>query len=116
MFYADAVLQPGARIELAPEYEERSLYVLEGLIAVRDRSFVAGQMVMLHSDATVVAATDGPSRLLTLGGARHWMVRGIYSGTSCRVRVSALSRLRMIGGRSRFASVPGETEQISLPE
>jgi redox-sensitive bicupin YhaK (pirin superfamily) len=66
MFYADAVLQPGARIELAPEYEERSLYVLEGLIAVRDRSFVAGQMVMLHSDATVVAATDGPSRLLTL--------------------------------------------------
>ena len=44
-FYADAELEPGARMPLPDDHEERGVYILEGSISVAGQSFEAGQMI-----------------------------------------------------------------------
>src|SRR5580692_528095 len=39
MFYADAALDAGARVELSPEHEERALYVVDGGVAIDGGTF-----------------------------------------------------------------------------
>jgi redox-sensitive bicupin YhaK (pirin superfamily) len=60
-FYADAALQPGARMPLPDDHEDRGLYIVEGSISVAGQTFDAAQM-------TVVAGPTG-ARLILLGGA-----------------------------------------------
>jgi redox-sensitive bicupin YhaK (pirin superfamily) len=115
MFFAAAILDAGGVLELTPEHEERALYILDGRIALDGHSFSTGQMVVLHAGATIVVIGNRPSRLLMLGGApldgpRHLWWNFVSS-----------SRERIEHGkddwrRGRFASVPGETETIPLPE
>jgi redox-sensitive bicupin YhaK (pirin superfamily) len=115
MFYADAVLEAGARLELAAEHEERAPYVVEGRVALEDSSFEAGQMVVLRSGATISVTTDHPSRVLMLGGAPLDGPRHLWWNfvSSSRVRIE---QAKDDWRRSRFAAVPGETELIPLPE
>ena len=49
MFYADAALDAGARLELSPEREEQALYVVEGRVAI------AGSALEVFPEAVVVA-------------------------------------------------------------
>src|SRR5690606_37769140 len=46
MFYADAVLQPGARLPLPDNHEDRGLYVTEGSVLVAGQEFDAGRMMV----------------------------------------------------------------------
>ncbi|MBV9828314.1 MAG: pirin family protein [Alphaproteobacteria bacterium] len=115
MFYADAVLDAGARLELSAEHEERALYVVEGRIAVDGTCVEAAQMAVLQPGAIVILTTDRASRLLVMGGApldgpRHLWWNFVSS--SCERIEQAKDDWR----QGRFAPVPGEMEAIPLPE
>ncbi|MEO1306510.1 MAG: pirin family protein [Pseudomonadota bacterium] len=77
MFYADAVLQPGARIPLPENHEDRGVYVVQGSVTVAGDVFEAGQMMVFRpGDAITLAAGEQGARLMllggeTLGGPRH---------------------------------------------
>jgi redox-sensitive bicupin YhaK (pirin superfamily) len=69
-FYVDAVLQPGARVPLPDDHEDRGIYVTEGTISVAGQHFEAGRMMVFRpGDQISVAAGPEGARLMLLGGA-----------------------------------------------
>ncbi|HMM65042.1 MAG TPA: pirin family protein, partial [Mesorhizobium sp.] len=69
MFYADAVLVPGAKLPLPDNHEDRGLYVTEGSVLIAGQEFEAGQMMVFRpgDPITVTAGAQG-ARLMLLGG------------------------------------------------
>jgi len=69
-FYGDAMLQPGARMPLPDDHEDRGLYIVEGSISVAGQAFDAGRMMVFRPrDRITVAAGPTGARLIILGGA-----------------------------------------------
>jgi redox-sensitive bicupin YhaK (pirin superfamily) len=69
-FYVDAVLQPGARLPVPDDHEDRGIYVTEGTVSVAGQNFEAGRMMVFRpGDAISVAAGPEGARLMLLGGA-----------------------------------------------
>lgn len=68
MFYADAVLNQGARLPLPDNHEDRGLYVLEGKIDIAGQTFDAGKMMVLRPGDRITVTAQKPSRLMLLGG------------------------------------------------
>ena len=56
--YVAATMEAGATLEVDPDHPERAAYVMEGTIAIGDRTFPAGTMVVLNPGA-VDAARGG---------------------------------------------------------
>ncbi|WP_366556456.1 pirin family protein [Aquibaculum sediminis] len=70
LFYADAKLEPGARLPLPEEHEDRGLYVVAGSVAIGPDRFVTGEMVIFRpGDPLCVSAGAEGARLILLGGA-----------------------------------------------
>ncbi len=70
IFYVDAKLEPGARLPLPAEHEDRGLYVVEGEIHVAGDVFAAGRMLVFRpNDPITIGAGPQGARLLLLGGA-----------------------------------------------
>ncbi len=70
MFYADAVLQPGAMLPLPLDHEDRGVYVVQGSVEVAGKSFEAGRMMVFRpGDPITIKAGQQGSRLMMLGGA-----------------------------------------------
>jgi redox-sensitive bicupin YhaK (pirin superfamily) len=115
MFYADASLEAGVPLELAAEHEERAVYVVEGRIAVDNTPIDAAQMAVLRPGATITITPERPTRLLMLGGAPLDGPRHLWWNfvSSSHERIEQAKDDWRCG---RFASVPGETEAIPLPE
>lgn len=69
-FYADALLEAGARIPLPDDHEDRGVYVISGDVTVAGDRFEAGQMLVFRpGDKISLAAGPEGARLMLLGGA-----------------------------------------------
>jgi len=117
LFYADAILAPGAVLPLPDQHEERGVYVVDGEVEVADDRFAPGRMLAFHSRAGL-ALRAGPqgARLLLLGGAVMDGPRHLFWNfvSSSRERIAQAKADWKAG---RFAKVPGdEVEFIPLPE
>lgn len=118
MFYADVLLEPGARMELAAEHEERAFYLIEGSIRVQgqDQAFHPGELVILRpgTPAVLCNAPTAPARLMVLGG-EPLGPRIVWWNfvSSSRERIEQAKDDWRSG---RFAKVPDETEWIPLPD
>jgi redox-sensitive bicupin YhaK (pirin superfamily) len=113
--YADVALDVGARLEIPAEQEERAAYVVDGVVEESGASFAPGQLLVLRPEAQVVLRASTGARVLVLGGAtmdgpRHIWWNFVSSSTE-RIEQAADD-----WASGRFASVPGETEFIPLPE
>ena len=117
LFYADAMLQPGAALPLPDGHEERGAYVVQGEVEVAGVAFAAGRMLLFRSgDPVSVRAGANGARLLLLGGAVMDGPRYLYWNfvSSSRERIEQAKADWRAG---RFAVVPGDaTEFIPLPE
>jgi redox-sensitive bicupin YhaK (pirin superfamily) len=117
LFYADAVLAPGARVPLPDQHEERAAYLLEGEVTVAGDRFEPGRMLVFRQgDALTLRAGPSGARLLLLGGAAMDGPRFIWWNfvSSSRERIEQAKADWQAG---RFAKVPTDaTEFIPLPE
>ena len=115
MFYADAVLQPGASVPLPAEHEERGIYVAEGAIEIAGDSFEAGRLLVFRPGDEITVTAKQPSRIMLLGGEPMDGPRYIWWNfvSSSEDRIEAA---KADWQARRFESVPGETEFIPLPE
>ena len=117
MFYADAVLLPGARLPLPEQHEERGAYVVEGSVEVGGVTFEAGRMLVFRAgDALALTAGPGGARVLMLGGAVMDGPRYLYWNfvASSRERLEQ-AKADWKGGK--FPTVPGDDKEfIPLPE
>jgi redox-sensitive bicupin YhaK (pirin superfamily) len=114
LFYADAALAAGARLELGAEHEERAVFVAEGSAILGGEPFVAGQLAILRPrHPALIQATDA-ARVLLFGGATPDGPRHIWWNlvSSSRERIE---QAKVDWASGRFPKVPGETEFIPLP-
>ena len=117
LFYADAVLAPGASVPMPDRHEERAAYVLEGEVSSGGETHGPGRMLVFHPRSSL-ALRAGPrgARLLLLGGAAMDGPRHIFWNfvSSSRERIEQAKADWQAG---RFARVPSDAEEfIPLPE
>ena len=119
MFYADAELEPGARLPVPVDHEERAAYIVEGAVTLSGDGgvFEAGQLLVFKPGAEMTLEAHGPSpaRLMLLGGepmdGRRHIWWNFVSSSSERIE-----QAKEDWKAGRFAPVPEETEFIPLPE
>lgn len=117
LFYADAVLRPGAALPLPDEHEERAAYVLDGEVEAAGDRFTPGRMLVFRAgDRLALRAGSRGARVLLLGGAAMDGPRHLFWNfvSSSRERIEQAKEDWRAG---RFGTVPGdEAEFIPLPE
>ena len=113
--YCDVQLEPGARIDVPVEHEERAIQPVEGRISVAGRVVEPGSMLVLRANEPVVIEALDAARLMLLGGERLDGPRNMWWNfvSSSKERIEQAKADWRAG---RFRSVPGETEFIPLPE
>ncbi|WP_157014974.1 pirin family protein [Mesorhizobium xinjiangense] len=114
--YADIALEPGARIQIPPDAEERAIYTLSGSVSIRGDVFPADRLLVFRpGDEIVVEAPDG-AHFMLFGGASLGSPRYIWWNfvSSSRERIEQAKQEWRTG---RFDIVPGDEEEfIPLPE
>lgn len=122
VFYADAVLAPGAAIPLPDDHEDRGVYVLEGEVAQGGQVFEAGRMLVFRpGDRISVRAGAQGARVMLLGGATMGGPRFIWWNfvASSREKIDAAREAWRAGDwqHGRFSLPPGDdAEFIPAPE
>ena len=117
LFYADAVLAAGARLQVPASHEERAVYVAEGGVELGGQVYGTGQLLVLRPGAEGVLTGPGPTggRVLLFGGEPMDGPRHIWWNfvSSSKERIEQAKADWTTG---RIGPVPGETEFIPLPE
>jgi redox-sensitive bicupin YhaK (pirin superfamily) len=121
MFYADAMLEAGARLPLPVDHEDRGLYILEGQIEIAGRRFDAGQMMVFRPGDPITIAAVAPTRLMLLGGETFSGPRYIWWNfvASSREKIEAAKEAWRQGdwAQGSFHLPPDDAaEFIPLPE
>ncbi|MEO1397312.1 MAG: pirin family protein [Pseudomonadota bacterium] len=122
MFYADVVLEPGARLPLPDEHEDRGLYITQGSIEVAGDIFEAGQMMVFRpGDAITVTAGTSGARLMALGGETLNGPRHIWWNfvASSKEKIEAAKEAWRAGDweHGRFQLPPDDKDEfIPLPK
>jgi redox-sensitive bicupin YhaK (pirin superfamily) len=114
LFYAEVRMEAGAVFTLAPEYTERSAFVVEGGVELPGAKLAEGEIGFFHPGGEVRLRAQAPTRLLLLGGEPLDGPRYI----SWNFVSSSKERLEQAADdwrEQRFPRVPGETAYIPLP-
>lgn len=121
MFYADAVLQPGAQLPLPDHHEDRGLHVSAGDITVAGKTYTAGQMMIFRpGDAISMRAGDQGARVMLLGGDTMSSQRYIWWNfvASSKEKIEEAKAAWAAGDweNGRFQLPPGDDDEfIPLP-
>ena len=115
IFYLDASMPAGSRLDLTDEHAERAIYVAEGEVDVLGETARSGQMFVFEAGSPVRLTATAASRVMLLGGGTMDGPRHIWWNfvSSSMDRIELAKRDWREG---RFEQVPGETEFIPLPE
>ena len=122
MFYADAVLEPGACLPLPDDHEDRGVYVLQGEVTVSGETYGEGQMLVFRpGDGMAVTAGAQGARVMLLGGDTMEGERYIWWNfvASSRERIEAAKEAWREGDwqNGRFQLPPGDDREfIPLPQ
>ncbi len=114
LFYVEAQLDAGARIEVPRDHEERAVYVISGQVECGTTTIGPRRMAVLRPRSAAVLTATEPTRLAMIGGAPLGEPRFIWwnfvSSSQERI-VQAAHDWRA----ERFPLVPGdEHERIPL--
>ncbi len=122
VFYADAILAPGAAIPLPDDQEDRGAYVLRGEVTVAGQTFPTGQMLVFRpGDRISLKAGPEGARVMLLGGATMDGPRHIWWNfvASSKERIDAAKEAWRAGdwAHGRFRLPPDDdAEWIPAPE
>ncbi|MBB5514137.1 hypothetical protein FHS89_000135 [Rubricella aquisinus] len=122
MFYADAVLQPGARLPLPEGHEDRGLYVVDGEIEIAGHRFATGQMMVFRpGDAITVKAGERGARLMLLGGETlngpRYISWNFVASSKDKIEAAKVAWAAGDWAHGRFQLPPDDKDEfIPLPE
>ncbi|NPD15175.1 pirin family protein [Xinfangfangia sp. D13-10-4-6] len=117
VFYADAILQPGASIPLPDNHEDRGVYILTGSVISGGQSYEAGRMLVFRpGDQVSVKAGEAGARLMLLGGATMDGPRYIWWNfvASSKDRIAAAKEAWRAGdwAHGRFSLPPDDNHEF----
>jgi len=116
LFYVEAQLERGARLELPEEHAERAAYVVEGRIGCSGDAHASGSMLVFRDGAAASLEAHDASRIALIGGApldgeRHVWWNFVSS------RPERIEQAKEDWRSGRFPKVPGDDQEfIPLPE
>ncbi|MCU9839680.1 MULTISPECIES: pirin family protein [Ruegeria] len=118
MFYADAVLQPGAALPLPDNHEDRGVYVVGGSVEVAGQVFDTGRMMVFRpGDRLSLKAGPQGARLMLLGGATMGGPRHIWWNfvATSKDRIEAAKEAWRAGDwmHGRFRLPPGDDQEFT---
>ncbi|MFY0618548.1 pirin family protein [Shimia sp.] len=120
-FYADVLLQPGAKLPMPDNHEDRGLYVVQGAVEIAGDVFEVGQMVVFRpGDAITVTAGPQGARLMALGGATmngpRYISWNFVSSSKEKIEAAKADWAAGDWAHGRFQLPPGDKEEfIPLP-
>jgi redox-sensitive bicupin YhaK (pirin superfamily) len=121
-FYADVKLEPGRRLPMPDDHEDRGIYIVEGSISIAGQDFHAPQMMVFRpGDRITVAAGDQGARLMILGGATLSGARYIWwnfvASSQERIEEAKAEWRAQNWGKGRFdLPINDRDEHIPLPD
>lgn len=114
-FYVELRLAAGAMAPLDAEYEQRALYLVDGVIEIAGERFDEPQLLVFSPGAAVSIHALSDARMMLLGGApldgRRFVWWNLVSSRKDRIE-----QAKRDWREGRFPSVPGDAEFIPLPE
>ncbi len=116
LFYVDVQLEPGARVEVPKEHEERAVYVVSGEVRAGMATIAPRTMAVLAKGANATLEAREPTRLVMIGGAPLEGPRYIFWNfvSSSKERIEQAAR---DWKEDRFPKVPGDdVERIPLKD
>lgn len=113
--YVAASFAPGGALALAPEHEERGVYLVDGDLAIDGEPLAAAHMAVLTPGETVTLSSRAGATVMLLGGARLDGERFIEWNFVASSR-EKIARAKEAWTAQTMGHVPGETEWIPLPE
>ena len=115
MVYADCRLDANSSLPLDPEYDERAVYTVSGVIEIAGDRFGPGQLLVFKPGDRITIRAVQEARFMILGGEPMDGPRHIWWNfvSSRRERIEQAKADWRAG---RFDTVPGESEFIPLPE
>lgn len=114
--YADVHLATGARVPIAPSYEERALYTVAGEIEVAGDAFRPGQLLVLRPGDPIMVRATAEARFMLFGGAPMGGPRYIW-WNFVSSRPERIEQAKEEWARGRFDTVPGDVgDFIPLPD
>ena len=115
LFYVEARIPAGEELPVPAGYEERAVYIVEGVVGCGQERVEPSKMVVFAAGANPVLRAKSDARVVMIGGAPLDGERYLWWNfvSSSRERIEQAKRDWKEGS---FAQVPGETEFIPLPE
>lgn len=108
--YAQVRFAASGRLDVDAEHEERAVYVVEGAVRVAGQLAEAGALLVLRSGDEIGVTSEGPARLMLLGGARLPEPRSMdWNFVSSRPERLAGARDDWEAGR--FPTIPGDDSE-----
>jgi redox-sensitive bicupin YhaK (pirin superfamily) len=114
-FYAEVILDPGASAPLDPDHEERAIYLVEGEVEIAGDSFEGARLLVFRPGDRITVRAKTRARMMFLGGSAMEGPRYIW-WNFVSSRKERIEQAKEDWRSGRFASVPGETEFIPLPD
>lgn len=113
--YAECHLEDKAALSIPADIEERSVYILTGSLIADKRRFESGTMIVFEAGKEAIIKASGDAKFMIIGGARLEKPRHMWWNfvSSSRERIEQAKKDWREGN---FATIPGETEFIPLPE
>lgn len=113
--YADIRLDPGARMRIPAEAEERAIYILEGTVDIAGDVFPADRLLVFRPGDEIVVRSEPGAHFMLFGGAALGSRRYIWWNfvSSSRERIE---QAKEEWRSRRFDIVPGDEEEfVPLP-
>jgi redox-sensitive bicupin YhaK (pirin superfamily) len=116
LIYVNAVLRPGARLQVPAQHIERAMFVVSGEVEVAGQTgtFVVAQFIVFKPGAEIVLQARGVAHLMLVGGEPFPEQRHIFWNfvSSSKDRIE---QAKDDWRHGRFPGIAGETEFIPLP-
>ncbi|HEY8126879.1 MAG TPA: pirin family protein [Methylocystis sp.] len=114
-FYVELRLAAGAAAPLDAAYEQRALYLVDGVIEIAGERFDEPQLLIFSPGAAITIRALSDARMMLLGGApiegRRYLWWNLVSSSKERIE-----QAKRDWREGRLPSVPGDMEFIPLPE
>ncbi len=116
LFFFDIDLEMGATFRIPADYEERAVYLIEGLVEFDGQVYEPGRLLVLAPGQAIAATAMEAARFIVLGGEpldgpRHLWWNFVSS------RPERIEQAKEDWERDRFGMpIDGETEFIPLPD
>lgn len=114
--YADIRLDPGARVKIPADAEERAIYTLSGEVVISGDAFPPERLLVFKPGDEIVVSSSSGAHFMLFGGASLGSKRYIWWNfvSSSKERIEQAKQEWKTG---RFDIVPGDEEEfIPLPE